>query len=1041
MEKGSRGLAFGTLRSRLNSATDVSGPHVIPLPPRYMRLNLFRGATAAAACAFLVSCADIVNAPQVVGGRGVTASVPVPKVVISQMYGAGGNSGAVLNADYVELFNAGTATQDLAGWSVQYTSAGATSGNFGASANLIVKLTGSIEPGQYYLVRMASGANGAAVPAGDVNGTIAMAAGSGKLALVSSDLSLGCNGVSCSAEQLAQVVDLVGYGTGSSGAAFFEGSGPAPTLSTTQAGFRKENGCTDTDDNAADFIRATPGPRNRQSPRSQCEVAEPVATVEISGAATLSEGSTTSLTAILKDASGATLLDPAASYEWTSTDDAIAEITATSGNTATVKGKSVGGPVSINVTATSRGVTKSATPHSLAVRAAPVIHPSTTVVSEVHYDNPGTDANERFEIEGDAGASIEGWSLVLYNGNGGALYSTTALTGSIPDNCGNGRGVIVIPFPPEAGIQNGSPDGWALVNAENQVTEFRSYEGAMTAADGPAAGLVATPLEADEGTIPPSHYSVQRAGNGVWFGPKANSFGRCNPAEPAPGERIVLQSGKDLLALGMQTQFFYSGTDLAGQPVTSVTWSISNSNVITVDAKGIVTGKALGIATLTATAHDGAIGTVDITVYLAPGSTNVRLGHNTEFGEPEDGSPADDFLIRRAQYTVSYNRNRGGANWVSWNLSASHLGGSGRCSGTCYSADTALTNAGIPAHTTADWVSGDVWDRGHMAPSADWTASEADNNTTFFLTNFLPQAGDLNQGPWERLESALRDSVTLGGREVYVIAGGIFTNGTGLGSIQNLGKIWIPDSTWKIAVIVPAGAGIGAGGTLPAHSTVLAVNMPNVEGIRGLHWSTWLTSIAKIEASTGYDFLALLSDPTECVVEGRNCAPVVVPFDGGTILRGETYAADGSFSDPNADAWTGTVSYGDGTTSALSISGQTFSLSHAYTIAGSYTVTVTVSDGAATHARSATVVVKSAAQGIAELAGMLGALGANSGQMTALRNKLSNAEKHLVENEGQAVHQLQQFVEEIEKLIEQRRANVVVGQQLIAYARRVIGAI
>src|SRR5450759_4684951 len=184
-----------------------------------------------------------------------------------------------------------------------------------------------------------------------------------------------------------------------------------------------------------------------------------------------------------------------------------------------------------------------------------------------------------------------------------------------------------------------------------------------------------------------------------------------------------------------------------------------------------------------------------MTVYLAAGSTGIRLGHNTEFGEPKDADLSDDFLIRRLQYTVSYNPRRGGANWVSWNLDASHIGDNGRCPGTCYSADTALTNAGITAYTTADWVTGNQYDRGHMAPSADWTSSEADNNTTFFLSNFLPQRHELNAGPWEALENALRDSVSVTNapREAYIIAGGIFTNGVGLGTILNLGKIGIPD--------------------------------------------------------------------------------------------------------------------------------------------------------------------------------------------------------------------------------------------------------
>jgi DNA/RNA endonuclease G (NUC1) len=341
---------------------------------------------------------------------------------------------------------------------------------------------------------------------------------------------------------------------------------------------------------------------------------------------------------------------------------------------------------------------------------------------------------------------------------------------------------------------------------------------------------------------------------------------------------ITLSSGKTSLAFAMQTQFFVGGTDASGNAVASATWSTSNPDVITVDSRGIVTGKGLGSAQLTATAADGSSGSVGISVYMAPGATiPLRLGHNEEFGEPTDADASDDFIIHRPQYTVSYNPKRGGANWVSWNLDKTHIGDSGRCAGTCYSADTVLTNAGLPAYTTADWVSNvpgqTGYDRGHMAPSADWTSSEADNNTTFFLTNFLPQRADLNQGPWEVMEIALRDSVKAG-REAYIIAGGIFTKGVGSGTLLNLGKIGIPDSTYKIVVFTPEGTGINADGSLPTGSNVIAVNMPNVTGIRNVPWETYKTTVAKIEKSTGYDFLALLAESTECRVEVRNCAPV-----------------------------------------------------------------------------------------------------------------------------------------------------------------------
>src|SRR6185369_8613791 len=89
-----------------------------------------------------------------------------------------------------------------------------------------------------------------------------------------------------------------------------------------------------------------------------------------------------------------------------------------------------------------------------------------TRVSELHYDNTGVDINEAIEIEGPAGADLTGWSVVLYDGNGGVTYNTTTLAGAIPATCG-GRGVVVVNYP-QNGLQNGSPDGFALVDAAGQ---------------------------------------------------------------------------------------------------------------------------------------------------------------------------------------------------------------------------------------------------------------------------------------------------------------------------------------------------------------------------------------------------------------------------------------------------------------------------------------------------------------------------------------------------------------------------------------------
>ncbi|RPI72524.1 MAG: lamin tail domain-containing protein, partial [Desulfobacteraceae bacterium] len=164
-------------------------------------------------------------------------------VVISQVFGGGGNSQAPYKNDFVELFNRSTTAVTLDGWSLQYASATGT-GNF--SANPIVTLSGSLQPGQYYLIQLAGGANGTALPAPDKIGAINMAAGAGKIALVHTTTGLTCNGGStpCQPSQLTQLVDLVGWGN----ANFYEG-GPAPATSNTLALFRNNNGCQDSDNN------------------------------------------------------------------------------------------------------------------------------------------------------------------------------------------------------------------------------------------------------------------------------------------------------------------------------------------------------------------------------------------------------------------------------------------------------------------------------------------------------------------------------------------------------------------------------------------------------------------------------------------------------------------------------------------------------------------------------------------------------------------------------------------------------------------------
>lgn len=177
-------------------------------------------------------------------------------IVISQVYGGGGNSGAAYKNDYIELFNRGTTEVNVDGWSVQYASSTGSSWTK-------TDLSGSILPGQYYLIQEAAGSGGTIdLPAPDAVGSIGMSATSGKLALVN-------NGVLLSGVCPSNVIDLVGYGS----ANCYE-TAAAPVLSNTTAAKRNANGCKETDDNSADFTNAdptvSPTPRNTASPLDPC---------------------------------------------------------------------------------------------------------------------------------------------------------------------------------------------------------------------------------------------------------------------------------------------------------------------------------------------------------------------------------------------------------------------------------------------------------------------------------------------------------------------------------------------------------------------------------------------------------------------------------------------------------------------------------------------------------------------------------------------------------------------------------------------------
>ncbi|MCH7341869.1 ExeM/NucH family extracellular endonuclease [Pelomonas sp. CA6] len=185
-------------------------------------------------------------------------------VVISQVYGGGGNAGATLKQDFIELFNAGSTEVEIGGWSVQYASATGTNWS-----RTVIPAGVRLAPGRYYLIRQAQGTGGSVDVQGDFSGTLAMSGTAGKVALMKTDAAIGQVAVPSGAE------DMVSFGSSSTP---LEGA-PVATLSNTTAALRKAGGCTDSNVNQADFEVLAPSPRNAASPAHLCAggpVAQPI---------------------------------------------------------------------------------------------------------------------------------------------------------------------------------------------------------------------------------------------------------------------------------------------------------------------------------------------------------------------------------------------------------------------------------------------------------------------------------------------------------------------------------------------------------------------------------------------------------------------------------------------------------------------------------------------------------------------------------------------------------------------------------------------
>ncbi len=228
---------------------------------------------------------------------------------------------------------------------------------------------------------------------------------------------------------------------------------------------------------------------------------------------------------------------------------------------------------------------------------------------------------------------------------------------------------------------------------------------------------------------------------------------------------------------------------------------------------------------------------------------------------------ADNYLMLKPQYALSYSRRKKLPNWVSWQLQASNLA----APGTSHRQNNFRADPDLPS----DWpatrpqdYTGSGFDRGHLANSEDRSSSSIDNSATFLMTNIMPQAPDNNRGVWVELENYCRKLVRQG-KELYIIAGPQGQGGVGeKGARRELaGGQPIPTNTWKV-VLVSDKLGAGLKG-VSKDTRAIAVVIPNVQGIKGNPWRSYRKTVREVEKITGYNFFSNVPQDVQDAIENR----------------------------------------------------------------------------------------------------------------------------------------------------------------------------
>lgn len=776
-------------------------------------------------------------------------------LVISQVFGGGGNSGAVYLNDYIEIFNRGNTPVTLTGWKVSYGSAASTTWQS-------TPLTGVIQPHQYVLVQEAAGTSTTAIalPTPDVIGTLAMGATAGKIVLTRPGTT-----PSGACPTGSGIADKVGYGTNTTAnGCATEWGGRTADLSNTTAAFRANDGCINNGVTTGDWGVFTAAPRNSTVAAKNCsQPTRPQSTFQVA------------VNELMADPANA---ESASWGQWF-------ELYNYGSSAVNLRGWTIVSPgtnqpdhvINTDVIVQAGG-------YAVLGRGA-----DTTRNGNVKLDY-------NYFVGGSSTIWLDARDFLMMVDNVGARVDSVAWT-SLPH-----------------GVTKGLRDA---------TQPHADVDGANWG------------------------YSTANFGNGDYGTPGAAN-GTLATTAPIVSANTIAISGRVAtdapLPVGFEAQLFATETDPNGVVLTGATftWTALTPNIATIDARGVIHAVSAGGAVFRIVSSNGAVRTHSLQMVDAAPSTTAQYLNNTAFGDLTPGAQnTTDYIVRRPQYVTSYNATKGTPNWVAYDLNGTQIvSGQDRCN--CFTMDPLLpssfTRLSTADYTGAGSFAGYGIDRGHMVRSFDRTSGALDNALTYYLDNVVPQAADMNQGPWANFENYLGNLAQTQNKEVYIYAGPAGSKGT----VKNEGLLTIPTHTWKVAIIMNR-AQSNTDVRDYRDLQVISVVMPNEAGVRNVDWATsYVVSLDSVEHLTGYRFLTTLPAKVSAAAHSGAMPPLAYtdgPWSGNEGSNLSFSAA--TSADPNGSIVSYAWDFGDGSV------GSGINASHTYVRSGNYAVRLIVTDNSA----------------------------------------------------------------------------------------------